>query len=114
MSFPSAQIMHCATHVGQANSDQLNDLKAKKTFMKAVTGINYHLPAICCAKGSMGEDVAALLKDSQGMPNQSLPCVHRIRKRPHSLCADDEETQKSTMHKISTVGAVDNAHSTHP
>ena len=34
-SYPSAQIMHCAGHVGRAHSPQLNELKAKKTFMKA-------------------------------------------------------------------------------
>ena len=34
-SFPSAQIMHCAGYVGCAHSHQLNDLKTKKTFIKA-------------------------------------------------------------------------------
>ena len=31
-AFPSAQIMHCAGHVGRAHSHQLNDLKAKTSM----------------------------------------------------------------------------------
>ena len=55
--FPSVQIMYCAGHVERAHSNQLNDLKVKKTFTKAymdkykkqhptVTSV-----ACCCAKG---------------------------------------------------------------
>ena len=36
LSYPSAQIMHCAGHVGRAHSHQLNELKAKKTLCEDV------------------------------------------------------------------------------
>ena len=56
-SFPSAQIMHCAGHVGHAHSHQLNDLKTKKTFTKAFKDkhVKKHTAitsvTCCCAKG---------------------------------------------------------------
>ena len=56
--FPSIQIMYCAGHVGRAHSNQLNDLKAKKTFTKAYTDkhVRAHptvaTVACCCARGN--------------------------------------------------------------
>ena len=63
--FPSIQIMYCGRHIGRAHSNQLNDLKAKKTFTKAYT--DKHVQAhptvatvACCGeRGKHGLDAGA-------------------------------------------------------